>query len=620
MDKVAWTAAQCRHYAMCKIDYLDTGLCPSGPEKGYVAYYPQGRMDIYAALAQGLLPVTEGLVDVADTCTLCGICDVQCHFVTGLRPVRVMGALKTAVAAHLASGREFVHPVADELLDELRAIVGEEWASNDPAILTAYAHDPYPFKEALLPRCVVLPESTEEVAAVVRLAREREVPYVVRGNGGSVYGMVFSEGIVLDTNRMKAIEIDLENWTATVGAGVTAFDLQQAAARHGLRVNAAEPAATVCGNVICTGLFSPWSATYGTFADHFVDMEFVDDEGHVYCLSERDAPNLYAYEHAVADVPGVCTRGMIRLHPTTEDEEGMLVPFASFEEATAFARELSVRRIGLAIAVLGAHYLGTFISPSQELAVRLKESLSQVLGIEYAVFVVADAYGRDAIRKMGQTIMDAELVRTIILGLPRLLDEGWLDLIGGYSGEKLPYELLCQPELRPLVEAALQPTPETLAGAVEADLRGFYEALYCRPQYTDIAWLNTCRIVSTRMARHKHVFAFLVYVPMERLELIVQLNDRFARVGEALGVSHDYGFLTPMDLGKRAVLEYDYYIDHTDPVEKGKAGAIVADVVPWLDELALSISGVTWIKTFFSQGCARKESILYRGLHGRSQG
>jgi hypothetical protein len=619
MDEVAWTAAQCRHYAMCKVDYLDTGLCPSGPEKGYVAYYPQGRMDIYAALAQGLVPVTEGLVDVADTCTLCGICDVQCHFVTGLRPVRVMEALKAAVDAHLDAGKEVVRPAGDGLLDELQAIVGPAWASNDPAILASYANDPYPLKEAQMARCVVLPGSTEEVAAVVRLARERGIPYVVRGNGASVYGMVFSDGIVLDVNRMKAIEIDLDNWTATVGAGVTAFELQQEAARHGLRVNAAEPAATVCGNVICTGLFSPWSATYGTFADHFVDMEFVNREGQVYCLSEPDAPNLYAYKHDVADVPGVCTRAMIRLHPTTEDEEGMLVPCASLEEAVGFARELSVRRIGLAIAVLGAHYIATFVAPSQELAVRLKQSLTEALGIDYAVLVIADAYGRDAIRKMGKTVMDEDLVRTIILGLPRLLDEEWLDLVRGYGGDRLPYELLCQPELRPLVEAVLQPSPETLAGAVEEDLRAFYQALYRRPRYTDVAWLNTCRIVSARMARHKHVFAFLVYVPMERVELIAQLNSEFARVGEVHGVDHDYGFLTPIDLGKRAVLEYDYYLDHTDPLEKSKAGAIVAEVVPWLDELAWSTSGVTWIKTFFSQGCARKESILYRGLHGRSQ-
>ena len=48
-------AAQCRHYAMCKIDYLGTGLCPAGAEKPYVSYFPQGRMDLYHALSKGLL-------------------------------------------------------------------------------------------------------------------------------------------------------------------------------------------------------------------------------------------------------------------------------------------------------------------------------------------------------------------------------------------------------------------------------------------------------------------------------------------------------------------------------------------------------------------------------------
>ena len=59
-------AAQCRHYAMCKIDYLGTGICPSGLEKHFVSYYPQGRMDIYRGLADGVVPVTEALLDIAD--------------------------------------------------------------------------------------------------------------------------------------------------------------------------------------------------------------------------------------------------------------------------------------------------------------------------------------------------------------------------------------------------------------------------------------------------------------------------------------------------------------------------------------------------------------------------
>ena len=67
-------AAQCRHYAMCKIDFLGTGICPPGRERHFVSYYPQGRMDIYHALARNMIPVTPGLIDIACSCTLFGTC------------------------------------------------------------------------------------------------------------------------------------------------------------------------------------------------------------------------------------------------------------------------------------------------------------------------------------------------------------------------------------------------------------------------------------------------------------------------------------------------------------------------------------------------------------------
>jgi hypothetical protein len=107
-DDVLKTARQCRHYAMCKIDYLGTGLCPPGKKYHYVSYYPQGRMDLYAALADDLIPITEGLVHIAETCTLCGVCDLQCHFITGLRPLRV-------TAKALKDGRDYLKPAAGPL-------------------------------------------------------------------------------------------------------------------------------------------------------------------------------------------------------------------------------------------------------------------------------------------------------------------------------------------------------------------------------------------------------------------------------------------------------------------------------------------------------------------------
>lgn len=46
--------------------------CTSGAEKHYVSFYPQGRMDLYAALAENRVPVTEKCVEIAESCDLCG--------------------------------------------------------------------------------------------------------------------------------------------------------------------------------------------------------------------------------------------------------------------------------------------------------------------------------------------------------------------------------------------------------------------------------------------------------------------------------------------------------------------------------------------------------------------
>ena len=87
---------------------------------------------------------------------------------------------------------------------------------------------------------------------------------------------------------------------------------------------------------------------------------------------------------------------------------------------------------------------------------------------------------------------------------------------------------------------------------------------------TDMVWLNMFRIISARMSRNKHMFAFLIYVPLDGGKVIDEIISGFARIAEGQGLDHDYGFLTPMDFGKRAILEYDYYIDHTDEAEKAR--------------------------------------------------
>lgn len=132
----------CRHYAMCKIDCLDTGVCPSGRKNHLVSFYPQGLMDIAAAFLQGRIPLTPGLLHAAEQCTMCGICDLQCHFVTGLRPLKSISFLKRTLEELTSNGGEIVSPDEDNFLKELREITGNRYSTSDPAHLLAYSNDP----------------------------------------------------------------------------------------------------------------------------------------------------------------------------------------------------------------------------------------------------------------------------------------------------------------------------------------------------------------------------------------------------------------------------------------------------------------------------------------------
>jgi len=75
-----------------------------------------------------------------------------------------------------------------------------------------------------IPLAVVLPSTTEEVAAVLRFCHERGVKVVPRGAGTSLAGGAIpqEDAIVLGVSKMnRVLEVDFENRTARVQAGIT---------------------------------------------------------------------------------------------------------------------------------------------------------------------------------------------------------------------------------------------------------------------------------------------------------------------------------------------------------------------------------------------------------------
>jgi glycolate oxidase len=133
--------------------------------------------------------------------------------------------------------------ISDEAYGELKEAVGEENVSREPAVLDSYAWQPFlnedPELWTVRPATVVLPASTEEVQAVVRVCNDHELKFKALCTGWGVHAGPTREGVVqIDLRRMNRIlEIDERNMYAVVEPYVSGAQLQAEAMKLGLNTH-----------------------------------------------------------------------------------------------------------------------------------------------------------------------------------------------------------------------------------------------------------------------------------------------------------------------------------------------------------------------------------------------
>jgi glycolate oxidase len=121
---------------------------------------------------------------------------------------------------------------AATLIPELERICGRDHVVTHPHQLRTYESDGL-LQYAVTPGAVVLPETAEQVQAVVRACHEREIPWVARGSGSGLSGgaLPVEDGVLIVLSRMNRIlEVDLENQRVVVEPGVTNIAVSHAVA------------------------------------------------------------------------------------------------------------------------------------------------------------------------------------------------------------------------------------------------------------------------------------------------------------------------------------------------------------------------------------------------------
>ncbi len=181
--------------------------------------------------------------------------------------------------------------IPDTVKRKLAALLGPRGCLDRPEDLVLYEYDAGVDKAR--PDLVVFPRSTEDVVAIVNIARESNVPLVARGAGtGLSGGSIPAEGgIIVAFSRMNRIlEIDLENERAVVEAGVVNLDVTLAVQNRSY-LFAPDPssqrACTIGGNV-AENAGGPHTLAYGVTANHVLGLEVVLPDGSVITTGGRE--------------------------------------------------------------------------------------------------------------------------------------------------------------------------------------------------------------------------------------------------------------------------------------------------------------------------------------------
>jgi FAD/FMN-containing dehydrogenase len=238
----------------------------------------------------------------------------------------------------------------ESLYEILVSIVGFEYVSDEDFELWCVSRDGSE-ERPQMPSFVVMPRTTHQVSKIVRVANEFKVPIWPRGGGTGLDGCgmpLRPGGIVVDLTQMnKVLEINKDQMTATVQAGIVLRTLEQKLKEHGLHPRiegcfGAGLGCTVAGGITAGAM--GLGKQYGTYCEQLVCLEVVLPNGDIIrtgsdanpasgrfarYVNGPDVAGIFCLSHGIF---GIITEVTIRLIPQPE-AFAFLTPIFSTQEA-----------------------------------------------------------------------------------------------------------------------------------------------------------------------------------------------------------------------------------------------------------------------------------------------
>jgi len=230
-------------------------------------------------------------------------------------------------------------PDHNEALAELAELLGDRFSTGE-AVREQHAHDEsWHHPEA--PHAVVFPETTEEVAEIVKICARHGTPVIPFGTGTSLEGQVVAVegGVSIDMMRMnRVLEVNAEDLDCTVEAGVTRKQLNEHLRDTGLFFPVDPGADASLGGMAATRASGTNAVRYGTMREAVLALTVVTADGRIVKTARRARKSSAGYDLTRLFVGsegtlGVITEVTLRLFGIPEAISAATVAFDDIEAA-----------------------------------------------------------------------------------------------------------------------------------------------------------------------------------------------------------------------------------------------------------------------------------------------
>lgn len=234
--------------------------------------------------------------------------------------------------------------LTEELLNEIEAIVGEEYIIADKADMDLYSRDETEDLQ-FFPEVVVKPDSPGQISLLLKLCNEHNIPITGRGGGTGLSGAALPiyGGVLLSLERLnRIIDIDERNFQATLETGVITQVFIDAVAERGLlyAVDPSSKGSCFMGGNVAHGSGGPRVVKYGTIREYVLNLEVVLPSGEIIWTGANTLKNASGYSLTQLMIGsegtlGIITKIVVKLIPRPANDVLMLASFPSNEQACA---------------------------------------------------------------------------------------------------------------------------------------------------------------------------------------------------------------------------------------------------------------------------------------------